>query len=86
MTGNTAFKLSAATSLLAIGLLTGCGTSTTGPEGGSKANLMTGVSQSGYPAGQPAYAGSPALASSTESQYSRVEKQAEKEAPAPAAK
>jgi hypothetical protein len=32
---------------------------------------MTGVSSTGYPAGQPADAGSPALASSTETQYSR---------------
>ena len=74
--------LSAAAILVTAGLLTGCGTTTTGPLGGSKANLMTGVSQSGYPAGQPAYAGSPALASSSESQYSRVEKEAAKEAPA----
>ena len=49
----------------------GCGTSTTGPDGGSKAQTATGVSESGYPAGQPKDAGSPALASSTEQQYSR---------------
>jgi hypothetical protein len=38
---------------------------------------MTGVSSSGYPAGEPKDAGSPALASSTESQYSRDQKENE---------
>lgn len=57
--------------LLTAGLLIGCGTSSTGPEGGSKHQAETGVSVSGYPAGEPKDAGSPALASSTESQYSR---------------
>lgn len=78
MTRNTGRKLSAAAVLLAAGLLIGCGTSTTDPVGGSKSNTMTGVSASGYPAGQPTYAGSPALGSSSESQYSRVEKEVEK--------
>jgi len=57
--------------LLTAGFLIGCGTSSTGPEGGSQRQAETGVSSSGYPAGEPKDAGSPALASSTESQYSR---------------
>jgi hypothetical protein len=91
-TADVKWKLTAAAALVAAGLLAGCGTSTTGPNGGSKANLMTGVSSSGYPAGQPVYAGSPALASSTEVQYSRTESEPAKEgeskaeAKAPAAK
>ena len=65
--------------LLTAGLLIGCGTSSTGPFGGSKHQAETGVSASGYPAGEPKDAGSPALASSTESKYSRD--QTEKDAP-----
>jgi hypothetical protein len=61
--------------------LVGCGVSSTEPGGGSKGQALTGVSSSGYPAGEPKDAGSPALASSTESQYSRDQKE-EKEAPA----
>jgi hypothetical protein len=57
--------------LTTAGILIGCGTSSTGPEGGSKHQAETGVSSSGYPAGEPKDAGSPALASSTESHYSR---------------
>ncbi len=57
--------------LLTAGLLTGCGTSSTSPGGGSHQQADTGISESGYPAGQPKDAGSPALASSTESKYSR---------------
>jgi len=57
--------------LLTALVLVGCGTSSTGPEGGSQRQAETGVSPSGYPAGEPKDAGSPALASSTESQYSR---------------
>ncbi len=64
-------KIITVSALLAAGLLIGCGTSTTEPNGGSKQQTMTGVSSSGYPAGEPKDAGSPALASSTESQYSR---------------
>jgi hypothetical protein len=64
-------KTIAAAALMAAGLLIGCGTSTTGPDGGSHAETETGVSPSGYPAGEPKDAGSPALASSTEQQYSR---------------
>jgi len=53
--------------LLTAGFLIGCGTSSDA----SKQQAATGVSESGYPAGQPKDAGSPALASSTETQYSR---------------
>jgi len=71
----------AVTALMAAGLLIGCGVSTTGPEGGSKFQTQHGVSgSSNYPAGQAIDAGSPALASSTESKYSRdqMEEKAEK--------
>lgn len=61
----------AATALIAAGLLIGCGVSTTGPDGGSRAQTHTGVNENGYPGGAPKDAGSPALASSSESQYSR---------------
>jgi hypothetical protein len=61
----------AATALIAAGLLIGCGTSTTGPGGGSSMQTHTGVNENGYPAGHPVDAGSPALASSSESKYSR---------------
>jgi hypothetical protein len=60
----------AAAALIAAGLLIGCGTSSGGPDG-SAHQAMTGVSPSGYPAGEPKDAESPALASSTEAQYSR---------------
>jgi hypothetical protein len=80
--GNSVVRtLTVAASLLAAALLIGCGTSSWGPDGGSRANTMTGVSASGYPAGQPTDPGSPALGSSTESKYSRTEK-SEAEAPA----
>jgi hypothetical protein len=66
--------------LLTAGFLIGCGTSSTEPNGGSKHQAETGVSSSGYPgAEKPTDPGSPALASSTESRYSRD--QAEKEEP-----
>jgi hypothetical protein len=81
MTGNLPRNLILAATLLMVGILAGCGTSTFGPDGGSRANTMTGLSDSGYPGGQPADAGSPALGSSTEGQYSRDQK-AEAEAPA----
>ena len=54
----------------------GCGVSSQGQDG-SKHQTMTGVSPSGYPAGQPKDAGSPALASSSEAQYARPEVQPE---------
>ena len=65
---NMVRNLTGAAALLMIGLLAGCGVSSDGPDG-SKHQTMTGVSPSGYPAGQPKDAGSPALASSSESQY-----------------
>ena len=49
-----------------------CGTSSPGPAG-SKHQTATGVSETGYPGGQPKDAQSPALSSSTEQQYSRAE-------------
>jgi hypothetical protein len=61
-----------AIALLTMGLLAGCGVSSDGPDG-SKHQTMNGVSPSGYPAGQPKDAGSPALASSSEAQYARQE-------------
>jgi hypothetical protein len=64
-------KTIAAAAFIAAGLIVGCGTSSTGPNGGSKAQTETGVSSTGYPGGEPKDAGSPALASSTEQQYSR---------------
>ena len=50
-------------------MLTGCGTSSGGPNG-SKHQTATGVSESGYPGGEPKDSGSPALASSSEQQHS----------------
>ncbi|MES1257071.1 MAG: hypothetical protein ABUS51_01525 [Acidobacteriota bacterium] len=50
-------------------LFTGCGTSSSGPNG-SKHQTSTGVSETGYPGGQPKDAGSPALASSSEKDHS----------------
>jgi hypothetical protein len=57
--------------LLTAVFCVGCGVASTGPEGGSKQQADTGVSSSGYPAGEPKDAGSPALASSSEAKYSR---------------
>lgn len=74
MTKNATRNLTLAASVLMAGILAGCGTSTFGPEGGSRAQTMTGVSETGYPGGQPVYAGSPALASSSEQDYSRDQK------------
>jgi hypothetical protein len=83
MTGTMFRKtLGIAALTLSAGLLVGCGTSSTGPDGGSKLQTQTGVNSTGYPAGEPKDAGSPALASSTESQYSRDQKE-KAEAPAP---
>jgi hypothetical protein len=49
----------------------GCGTSTTFPNGGSKAQTMTGVSPNGYPPdSKPKDAESPALGSSSEQKNS----------------
>ena len=57
--------------LLTAAFCVGCGVASTDPEGGSKQQAGTGVSPSGYPAGEPKDAGSPALASSSEAKYSR---------------
>jgi hypothetical protein len=51
--------------MFAAVLLTGCGTSSSGLTG-SRHQTMTGVSETGYPAGQPVDKGSPALGSSSE--------------------
>ncbi|MDE3195400.1 MAG: hypothetical protein KGN84_03590 [Acidobacteriota bacterium] len=67
--------------VLGAALLTACGTSTTGPDGGSKAQTSTGVSASGYPAGQPKDADSPALASSSEQENSNPSPKVPVEAP-----
>ena len=55
--------------LLAAAALTGCGTSSAGMNG-SKHQTATGVTESGYPGGQPADASSPALGSSSEQHHS----------------
>jgi hypothetical protein len=62
-------KVALAGGIVATVLLTGCGTSTSGPTG-SKHQTMTGVSETGYPGGWPKDPESPALASSTEQIYS----------------
>jgi hypothetical protein len=72
MIENMLQKLRIVTLLLTAGFLMSCGTSTTGPDG-SKHETQTGVSETGYPGGQPKDAESPALSSSTEQQYSRAE-------------
>jgi hypothetical protein len=64
-------KTIVAVALTAAALLAGCGTSTMGPNGGSWHQTDTGISSSGYPAGDPKDANSPALSSSTEEQYSK---------------
>ena len=85
MIGNMLHKLGVMALLLTAGFLMGCGTSTTGPTG-SKHQTQTGVSETGYPGGQPKDAESPALSSSSELKYARTEARgAEAEAkPAPA--
>jgi len=65
MMGWMYYKRIAFTALAAAVLLAGCGTSSPGPEG-SFAQTKSGKSVSGYPAGQPKDAESPALSSSTE--------------------
>lgn len=65
MIGNMFRKTAFVPAILFAALLTGCGTSSPG-DTGSKHQTMTGVSESGYPGGQPKDAESPALASSGE--------------------
>jgi hypothetical protein len=65
----TTFTIALAGGILAAGLLTGCGISSTGLTG-SKHQTMTGVSETGYPGGKAKDAESPALASSSEQLHS----------------
>jgi hypothetical protein len=58
--------------LLTAGFLMGCGISTLGPDG-SRHQTATGVSETGYPGGQPVDAQSPALSTSTEQKYASPE-------------
>jgi len=69
MMGGMFLKTIALFALLAAGLLAGCGTSSRGPAG-SMHQTMTGVSESGYPGGQPKDAEAPSLASTTEQEHS----------------
>ena len=71
--------------LLTAGFSIGCGISTLGPDG-SRHQTATGVSETGYPGGQPADAESPALSSSTEQKYARAEAPEEAPATVPPAK
>jgi len=56
--------------LLIAGFSMGCSISTLGPEG-SRHQTATGVSETGYPGGQPVDPQSPALSSSTEQKYAK---------------
>lgn len=58
--------------LLTAGFSMGCEISTLGPVG-SRHQTKTGVSETGYPGGQPVDAESPALSSSTETKYAKPE-------------
>jgi hypothetical protein len=60
--------------LLTAGLLMGCGVSSRGPNG-SYHQTTTGVTEYDFPGGQSKDAESPALASSSEQQYSRDQKE-----------
>jgi hypothetical protein len=86
MIENMLQKLGVVALLLTAGFLIGCGTSTTDPGGGSKEQTRTGVSETGYPGGQPRDAESPALGSSTEQKYARAEEMGGKENSAQAEK
>ncbi len=71
MIGKMIRTLALSAVLFAAFLTAACGTSSRGPDG-SLHQALTGVSVSGYPAAsKPTDPGSPALASSTESKYSR---------------
>jgi hypothetical protein len=72
MIENMLQKMGVVAVLLTAGFMMGCGTSTLGPDG-SKHQTRTGVSETGYPGGQPPDAESPALGSSTEQKYARTE-------------
>ncbi len=58
--------------LLTAGFSMGCGMSSFGPDG-SRHQTQTGVSETGYPGGQPVDAESPALSTSTEQKYASPE-------------
>jgi hypothetical protein len=72
MIDNMLQKLGISALLLTAGFLMGCGISSPGPDG-SRHQTQTGVSETGYPGGQPVDAESPALSSSTEQKYARAE-------------
>jgi hypothetical protein len=76
MIENMLQKLGISGLLLTAVFLTGCGFSSWGPEG-SRHQTATGVSETGYPGGQPVDAESPALSSSPEQKYARAESSAE---------
>ena len=76
-------KLGTVALLLLAGFSISCGTASPG----SKHQTQTGVSESGYPGGQPTDKESPALGSSTEQKYAMSEESSpEKSAEAPVAK
>ena len=58
--------------LLTAGFSMGCSISTLGPDG-SRHQTRTGVSETGYPGGQPVDPQSPALSTSTETKYAKPE-------------
>ena len=58
--------------LLTAGFSMGCGFSSLGPDG-SRHQTATGVSETGYPGGQPVDPQSPELSSSTEQKYASAE-------------
>ena len=58
--------------LLTAGFSIGCGISSLGPDG-SRHQTATGVSETGYPGGQPVDPQSPALSTSTEQKYASPE-------------
>jgi len=63
------FKVTIAAALFSAVLLTGCSTSSGGMNG-SRHQTQTGVSETGYPGGQPTDKTSPALGSSSEQKNS----------------
>ena len=76
MIGNMLQKMGVVALLLSAGFLAGCGISSWGPDG-SRHQTQTGVSETGYPGGQPVDSESPALSSSTEQKYARAEPSAD---------
>ena len=74
--GDMLQKTGVAVLILSAGFLAGCGMSSPGPEG-SRHQTQNGVSETGYPGGQPVDAESPALSASTEQKYARAEPSAD---------